>query len=127
MVCLVQFFISASGCQGQVSQDMMETMQQNEMINLMAKEFDLEAASYPIQGRGAAAKKVRGNINDFILLLGKKTQNSVLYDGTFMDILVTLLTAFSTPQVRPFRHIATFSAISLMTALVHVGHCLQGE
>ena len=77
---------------------MMETMQQNEMINLLAEEFDLEAASYPILGQGAAAKKIRGNINDFILLLVKKTQNSVLYDGTLMDILVTLLTAFSTSQ-----------------------------
>ena len=120
MVRLVQFFISASGCKGQVSQDMMETMQQNEMINFLAEEFDLEAASYPILGQGAAVKKIRGNINDFILLLVKKTQNSVLYDGTFMDILVTLLTALSTSQVRPFRHTTTFSAMCLMTVLIHV-------
>ena len=41
MVSLVQFFISASGCSGQVTRAMMEAMDQNDMINSLAEEFDM--------------------------------------------------------------------------------------
>ena len=120
MVSLVQLFITASGCNGQITQQMMETMEQGDIINLLAEDFDMAAQSYPILGHGAAAKKLRGNLNDFIILLVKKTQNSILYDQVFMDNLVSLLTVMSASQVRPFRHTATLASMSLMTALANV-------
>ena len=124
MVSLVQFFISACGCSGQVTLEMMENMEQGEMINKLAEQFDKEtpgvAGNYPVAGHGAAAKKLRGNLSEFILHLVKQAQNSILYDQYLMDNLVSLLTMLSASQVRPFRHTSTLSSMSLMTALVHV-------
>jgi len=120
MVQLMQLFITASGCKGQITLDMLETMSRVEMVDLLVEEFDISESSYPIDGQGATAKKLRSNMNDFILLLVKKTQNSILYDGFFLDNLIQLLTLMSSSKVRAFRHTATFSSLGLMTALVHV-------
>ena len=124
MVRLVQFFFSASGSSGQVTLEMMETMEQGEMINRMAEQFYREtpgaAGTYPVAGQGAMARKFRGNLSEFVLQLIKQAQNSILYDQFLMDNLVSLLTQLSDSQVRPFRHTATLSSMSLMTGLVHV-------
>eukprot|EP00092_Neocalanus_flemingeri_P001273 GFUD01001359.1.p1 GENE.GFUD01001359.1~~GFUD01001359.1.p1 ORF type:complete len:991 (+),score=345.98 GFUD01001359.1:84-3056(+) len=124
MVRLVQFVVSASGCSGQVTQEMMETMEQGEMINVLAEQFDMErpgaAGTYPVAGQGVAAKQLRGNLAQFFLQLVKQTQNSILYDQFLMDNLISLLTQLSDSQVRTFRHTATLSAMSLMTGLVSV-------
>ena len=124
MVRLVQLFISTTGCSGQVTLEMIQTTEQGEMINRLSEQFDKEtpgvAGTYPVAGHGALAKKLRGNLTEFVLHLVKQTQNSILYDQFLMDNLVSFLTQLSDSQVRAFRHTATLSTMSFMTGLVRV-------
>ena len=124
MVRLVQLFISTTGCSGQVTLEMIQTTEQGVMINRLSEQFDKEtpgvAGTYPVAGHGALAKKLRGNLTEFVLHLVKQTQNSILYDQFLMDNLVSFLTQLSDSQVRAFRHTATLSTMSFMTGLVRV-------
>ncbi|RZF44789.1 hypothetical protein LSTR_LSTR000741 [Laodelphax striatellus] len=69
---------------------------------------------------GQQWKKFRQNFCDFVALLVKQCQYSIIYDQYLMDNVISLLTGLSDSQVRAFRHTATLAAMKLMTALVDV-------
>ncbi|ESN95831.1 hypothetical protein HELRODRAFT_86353, partial [Helobdella robusta] len=117
---LIQFFIHASGCRGQVTLHMQNTMEHAEIIRKMTEEFDEESGDYPLIMTGPQWKKFKVNFCDFISLLVKQCQYSIIYDQFLMDNIISLLTGLTDSQVRAFRHTSTFAAMKLMTALVDV-------
>ena len=117
---LMQFFISASGCKGKVTSEMQSTMEHGEVIRKMTEEFDEESGEYPLVTPGQYWKKFRTSFSDFIQLLVKQCQYSIIYDQYLMDNVISLLTQLSDSQVRAFRHTSTLAALKLMTALVDV-------
>jgi hypothetical protein len=116
---LMQFFISASGCKGRITPDM-QLMEHSDIIRQMTEEFDEESGEYPLVTAGQLMKKFRANFCEFIQLLVKQCQYSIIYDQYLMDNVISLLTQLSDSQVRAFRHTATLAAMKLMTALVDV-------
>ena len=117
---LMQFFISASGCKGKITSEMQSTMEHADIIRKMTEEFDEESGEYPLVTPGQYWKKFRGNFSDFIQILVKQCQYSIIYDQYLMDNVISLLTQLSDSQVRAFRHTSTLAALKLMTALVDV-------
>jgi len=117
---LMQFFISASGCKGKVTSEMQADMEHTDIIRKMTEEFDEDSADYPLVTPGQFWKKFRSNFCDFVGLLVKQCQYSIIYDQYLMDSVISLLTQLSDSQVRPFRHTSTLAALQLMTALVDV-------
>ena len=117
---LMQFFISASGCKGKITSEMQATMECGDLIRKMTEEFDEESGEYPLVTPGQYWKKFRGGFSDFIQLLVKQCQYSIIYDQYLMDNVISLLTQLSDSQVRAFRHTSTLAALKLMTALVDV-------
>ena len=120
LLALMQFFISAAGCRGRITPYMQSSMEHADIIRQMTDEFEEESGEYPLVTPGQFWKKFRTNFCDFIQLLVKQCQYSIIYDQHLMDNIISLLTQLSDSQVRAFRHTATLAAMKLMTALVDV-------
>ncbi|XP_058806230.1 cohesin subunit SA-2 [Phymastichus coffea] len=119
LLMLMQFFISASGCKGLITPEM-QTLEHVHIIRKMTEEFDEESGEYPLIMTGQQYKKFRSNFCDFVQILVRQCQYSIIYDQFLMDNIISLLTGLSDSQVRAFRHTATLAAMKLMTALVDV-------
>lgn len=131
---IVQFFISSSGCKGQVTPEMQSGMENAAIIRRMMDEFDevprpiarhclfycindclfifQDSADYPLIMTGQPWKKFRTNFCSFVEMLVKRCQFSILYDEHLMDAIISLLTALTDSQVRAFRHTATLAGTS---------------
>ena len=66
------------------------------------QEFEEESGEYPLVTPGQFWKKFRTNFCDFIQLLVKQCQYSIIYDQHLMDNVISLLTQLSDSQVRNF-------------------------
>ncbi|XP_036409818.1 cohesin subunit SA-1a [Megalops cyprinoides] len=117
---LINFFIQCSGCKGTVRIEMFRNMQNAEIIRKMTEEFDEDSGDYPLTMPGPQWKKFRYNFCEFIGVLIRQCQYSIIYDEYMMDTVISLLTGLSDSQVRAFRHTSTLAAMKLMTALVNV-------
>ncbi|KAG2463005.1 STAG1 protein, partial [Polypterus senegalus] len=125
---LINFFIQCSGCKGTVRIEMFRNMQNAEIIRKMTEEFDeaslgnskVDSGDYPLTMPGPQWKKFRSNFCEFIGVLIRQCQYSIIYDEYMMDTVISLLTGLSDSQVRAFRHTSTLAAMKLMTALVNV-------
>ncbi|XP_063288178.1 cohesin subunit SA-2 [Pelobates fuscus] len=117
---LINFFIQCSGCKGVVSGDMFRHMQNSEIIRRMTEEFDEDSGDYPLTMAGPQWKKFKYSFCEFIGVLVRQCQYSIIYDEYMMDTVISLLTGLSDSQVRAFRHTSTLAAMKLMTALVNV-------
>lgn len=117
---LIQFFIQCSGCRGQITPYMYANMEHAEIIRKMTEEFDEESGDYPLIMSGPVWKKFRSNFCDFVQVLVRQCQYSIIYDQYMMDNVISLLTGLTDSQVRAFRHTSTLAAMKLMTALVDV-------
>ncbi|KAG8430951.1 hypothetical protein GDO86_019672 [Hymenochirus boettgeri] len=117
---LINFLMQACGCKGVVTQEMLESMQNADIIRKMTEDFDEETSDYPLSCSSSSWKKFRLNFGEFLETLVLRSQFSIIYDDLLMDVLISLLTGMSDSQVRPFRHTSTFAAMKLMTGLVKV-------
>uniref|UniRef100_A0A8C7YB84 Cohesin subunit SA n=1 Tax=Oryzias sinensis TaxID=183150 RepID=A0A8C7YB84_9TELE len=117
---LINFFIQCSGCKGVVSAEMFRNMQNSEIIRRMTEEFDEDSGDYPLTIAGPQWKKFKSSFCEFISVLVRQCQYSIIYDEYMMDTVISLLTGLSDSQVRAFRHTSTLAAMKLMTALVNV-------
>uniref|UniRef100_A0A4W4EDT8 Cohesin subunit SA n=1 Tax=Electrophorus electricus TaxID=8005 RepID=A0A4W4EDT8_ELEEL len=117
---LINFFIQCSGCKGAVRIEMFRNMQNAEIIHKMTEEFDEDSGDYPLTISGPVWKKFRYNFCEFIAVLVRQCQYSIIYDEYMMDTVISLLTGLSDSQVRAFRHTSTLAAMKLMTAVVSV-------
>uniref|UniRef100_A0A8C7DC97 Cohesin subunit SA n=1 Tax=Oncorhynchus kisutch TaxID=8019 RepID=A0A8C7DC97_ONCKI len=122
---LINFFIQCSGCKGTVRIEMFRNMQNAEIIRKMTEEFDEDSGDYPLTMPGPLWKKFRYNFCEFICVLIRQCQYSIIYDEYLMDTVISLLTGLSDSQVRAFRHTSTLTSViarsmKLMTALVNV-------
>ncbi|NXQ33553.1 STAG1 protein, partial [Alaudala cheleensis] len=79
-----------------------------------------DSGDYPLTMPGPQWKKFRSNFCEFIGVLVRQCQYSIIYDEYMMDTVISLLTGLSDSQVRAFRHTSTLAAMKLMTALVNV-------
>ncbi|MEQ2159772.1 Cohesin subunit SA-1 [Goodea atripinnis] len=79
-----------------------------------------DSGDYPLTMPGPMWKKFRYNFCEFIGVLIRQCQYSIIYDEYMMDTVISLLTGLSDSQVRAFRHTSTLAAMKLMTALVNV-------
>lgn len=68
--------------------------------SLIFQEFEEESGEYPLVTPGQFWKKFRSNFCDFIQLLVKQCQYSIIYDQHLMDNVISLLTQLSDSQVR---------------------------
>uniref|UniRef100_A0A671NSJ8 Cohesin subunit SA n=1 Tax=Sinocyclocheilus anshuiensis TaxID=1608454 RepID=A0A671NSJ8_9TELE len=117
---LINFFIQCSGCKGVVTGEMFHNMQNSEIIRKMTEEFDEDSGDYPLTMAGPQWKKFKSSFCEFIGVLVRQCQYSIIYDEYMMDTVISLLTGLSDSQVRAFRHTSTLAAMKLMTALVNV-------
>lgn len=100
LLSLMQFFISASGCKGRITAEMQATMEHADIIRTMTEEFEEESGEYPLVTTGQFWKKFRQNFCEFIQILVKQCQYSIIYDQNLMDNVISLLTQLSDSQVR---------------------------
>ncbi|CAL1527874.1 unnamed protein product [Lymnaea stagnalis] len=117
---LIQFFIQCSGCKGKITPYMYANMEHAEIIRKMTEEFDEESGDYPLIMTGPQWKKFKSSYCEFVQVLVRQCQYSIIYDQYMMDNVISLLTGLTDSQVRAFRHTSTLAAMKLMTALVDV-------
>lgn len=64
---------------------------------------------------GPMWKKFRYNFCEFVGVLIRQCQYSIIYDEYMMDTVISLLTGLSDSQVRAFRHTSTLAGNRLGT------------
>ncbi len=87
-----------------------EFLNVNELINVSAQIQD--SGDYPLTMAGPQWKKFRYNFCEFIMVLIRQCQYSIIYDEYMMDTVISLLTGLSDSQVRAFRHTSTLAGQS---------------
>uniref|UniRef100_A0A8C4SNF4 Cohesin subunit SA n=1 Tax=Erpetoichthys calabaricus TaxID=27687 RepID=A0A8C4SNF4_ERPCA len=141
---LISFFMQCSGCKGIVTAEMFQRKHNTEDLNKMIEEFDentglqykkfmafpwiltvtwpldMASSDYPLSMPGPYWKKFKCNFCEFIVVLVRQCQYSIIYDSYLMDTVISLLTELSDSHVRAFRHTCTMAALKLLTALVSV-------
>uniref|UniRef100_A0A803T4Q9 Cohesin subunit SA n=1 Tax=Anolis carolinensis TaxID=28377 RepID=A0A803T4Q9_ANOCA len=117
---LINFFIQCSGCQGMVTAEMFQSVQNCEVMQKMTETFDEDNEDYPLIKPGPYWKKFRANFCEFIAVLVEQCQYIILYDSYLMDTIISLLTGLADSMVRAFRHTSTLAAMKLLTALVNL-------
>ncbi|VDP76540.1 unnamed protein product [Schistosoma mattheei] len=120
MLELIQFFISCSGCKGKVTPEMYSRLSHADIIRRMTEEFDEDSGEYPLIQSSPVWKRFRSNFVEFIQVLIRQCQYSIIYDQCMIDQVISLLTGLTDSQVRAFRHTSTLAAMKMMTALVDV-------
>lgn len=80
--------------------------------------FPQDSGDYPLTMPGPMWKKFRYNFCEFISVLIRQCQYSIIYDEYMMDTVISLLTGLSDSQVRAFRHTSTLAG-TLMLSLFH--------
>jgi len=68
-----------------------------------------DSGDYPLTMPGPLWKKFRYNFCEFISVLIRQCQYSIIYDEYMMDTVISLLTGLSDSQVRAFRHTSTLA------------------
>uniref|UniRef100_A0A670XYY1 Cohesin subunit SA n=1 Tax=Pseudonaja textilis TaxID=8673 RepID=A0A670XYY1_PSETE len=122
---LINFFIQCSGCQGMVTAEMFQSLQNCEVMHKMTEKFDEGSEDYPLIKPGSYWKKFRTNFCEFTAVLVQQCQCSILYDSYLMDTIISLLTGLADSMVRAFRHTSTLAALKLLTALVNLNINLE--
>ncbi|CAL8094125.1 unnamed protein product [Calicophoron daubneyi] len=120
MLELIQFFISCSGCKGKVTPEMYSQSTHADIIRRMTEEFDEDSGEYPLIQSSPVWRRFRSNFVEFIQVLIRQCQYSIIYDQCMIDQVISLLTGLTDSQVRAFRHTSTLAAMKMMTALVDV-------
>ncbi|KAL3317738.1 Cohesin subunit SA-1 [Cichlidogyrus casuarinus] len=120
MLELYQFFISCSGSKGKISMDMYLNLSDSDIILKMTEEFAEDSGEYPLIQTSAAWRRFKTTFLEFIQVLVRQCQYSIIYDQCMVEKLIALLAGLSDSQVRAFRHTSTLAALKMMTALVDV-------
>lgn len=68
-----------------------------------------DSGDYPLASSGPVWKKFKLSLCEFIAVLVRQCQYSIIYDEYMMDTLISLLTGLSDSQVRAFRHTSTLA------------------
>lgn len=68
-----------------------------------------DSGDYPLTMAGPQWKKFKSSFCEFIGVLVRQCQYSIIYDEYMMDTVISLLTGLSDSQVRAFRHTSTLA------------------
>lgn len=68
-----------------------------------------DSGDYPLTIAGPQWKKFKTSFCEFISVLVRQCQYSIIYDEYMMDTVISLLTGLSDSQVRAFRHTSTLA------------------
>ena len=68
-----------------------------------------ESGDYPLIMSGPTWKKFKTNYCEFVQVLVRQCQYSIIYDQYMMDNVISLLTGLTDSQVRAFRHTSTLA------------------
>ncbi|KAH9514662.1 Cohesin subunit SA-2, partial [Bulinus truncatus] len=118
---LSQFFIHCSGCKGRITENMLDRMESSEIVSKLTAEFvKQESSMYPLIQSGAQWKKFKASFCEFIQVLVRHCQHSIICDQHMMDKIISLLICLADSPVRALRHTSTLTAMKLVTALVDV-------
>ncbi|KAF9913147.1 hypothetical protein EC991_003606 [Linnemannia zychae] len=127
---LANFLIRSCGCTQFVSADefndednLLETLQD---ILLRYKE-NTSNFDYPIVSKAKEFKKFKKNLLEFYTRLIQKTQGDILFDGVFMESILTWTISLSSTTFRPFRHTAAVVALNLVLSLSELAAETQEE
>lgn len=72
-----------------------------------------DSGDYPLIMSGPNWKRFRVNFCEFVQVLVRQCQYSIIYDQYMMDNIISLLTGLTDSQVRAFRHTSTLAGMWL--------------
>ncbi|KAG0062370.1 hypothetical protein BGZ90_003117 [Linnemannia elongata] len=127
---MTNFLIRSCGCTQFVTADefsdndnLLETLQDI----LIRYKQNTTNFDYPIVSKAKEFKKFKKNLLEFYTRLIQKTQGDILFDGVFMESLLTWTISLSSTTFRPFRHTAAVVALNLVTSLAEFASEIQEE
>ncbi|XP_077472953.1 cohesin subunit SA-2 [Stigmatopora argus] len=145
---LISFFIQCCGCKGVVTAEMCDTKGGGETLYTLAEELvedldevaslqykkflafpwiltvtwptDADSPDYPLTQPGPRGRWFHAELSDFVSVLVRQCQESLLFDSYLVNTLISLLSELSDSHVRAFRHTCTLAAVKLLSSLMDV-------
>ncbi|XP_077584294.1 cohesin subunit SA-2 [Stigmatopora nigra] len=145
---LISFFIKCCGCKGVVTAEMCDTKGGGETLDTLAEELvedldevaslqykkflafpwiltvtwptDADSPDYPLTQPGPRGRWFHAELSDFVSVLVRQCQESLLFDSYLVNTLISLLSELSDSHVRAFRHTCTLAAVKLLSSLMDV-------
>lgn len=128
---LVSFVLRASGCSLEITvHDVEDQDNVTGKVSDLQDEYQAQAVTdYPLISRGKRTPHFRAALEGFFhALMASAHSKSVLFDDPAMCENVQLwITTMSSSSLRPFRHTATFIALTMVSALCEVSAEITGS
>ncbi|XP_049834817.1 cohesin subunit SA-2-like [Schistocerca gregaria] len=117
----IQFFVNA--CSSQIRVEDYDSKDFENIIKSMEEDvIKRNNIEFPLMGKERKVKKTCNSYSEFIHLLVKQCQNSILYDGCLIQNICSFLAKLSVSRIRGFRHASTLAGLNLLTILLQVAH-----
>ncbi|KAG9070787.1 hypothetical protein KI688_008327 [Linnemannia hyalina] len=130
LLALTNFLIRSCGCTQFVTAEEFndnDNLLENLQDILMRYKQNTTNFDYPIVSKAKEFKKFKKNLLEFYTRLIQKTQGDILFDGVFMESLLTWTISLSSTTFRPFRHTAAVVALNLVMSLAEFASEIQEE
>ncbi|KAF9431079.1 hypothetical protein BGZ94_009465 [Podila epigama] len=130
MLKLVNFLIRCCGCKHLVTAEEFEDDDNHvETLETVLEKYQTSTTNfdYPIVSKAKAFKKFKKNLLEFYTRLFQKARRDMLFNGTFMETLLSWTISLSSTPFRPVRHTATAVVLSIVSLLAEIAAEVQDE
>ncbi|KAG0363151.1 hypothetical protein BG005_002666 [Podila minutissima] len=130
MLKLINFLIRCCGCKHFITAEEFEDEDNNvQVLENILERYQANTVNfdYPIVSKAKEFKKFKKNLLEFFSRLFRMARGDLLFDGTFMDTLLSWTISLSSTPFRPVRHTATTTILNIMSSLAEFAAEAQDE
>ncbi|KAG0027672.1 hypothetical protein BGZ81_005371 [Podila clonocystis] len=130
MLNLINFLIRCCGCKHFITAEEFEDEDNNiQILENILERYQANTANfdYPIVSKAKEFKKFKKNLLEFFSRLFQMARGDLLFDGTFMETLLSWTISLSSTPFRPVRHTATTTILNIVSSLAEFASEAQDE
>ncbi|KAG0337400.1 hypothetical protein BG000_005471, partial [Podila horticola] len=130
MLKLINFLIRCCGCKHFIAAVEFEDEDNNvQILESILERYQANTANfdYPIVSKAKEFKKFKKNLLEFFSRLFQMARGDLLFDGIFMETLLSWTISLSSTPFRPVRHTATTTILNIVSSLAEYATEAQDE
>ncbi|KAF9389706.1 hypothetical protein CPB97_010786 [Podila verticillata] len=130
MLKLINFLIRCCGCKHFITAEDFEDKDNNvQTLENVLERYQANTANfdYPIVSKAKEFKRFKKNLLEFYTRLLHMASGDLLFDGVFMETLLSWTISLSSTPFRPVRHTATTAVLNVVSSLAEFAAEAQSE
>ncbi|KAG0088619.1 hypothetical protein BGZ92_005924, partial [Podila epicladia] len=130
MLKLINFLIRCCGCKYLITAEEFEDKDNNvQVLESILERYQANTSNfdYPIVSKAKELKKFKKSLLEFFSRLFQMARGDQLFDGVFMETLLSWTISLSSTPFRPVRHTATTTILNIMSSLAEFAAEAQDE